>query len=143
MYADFVEDNGNGVYTRDYFVKELNSAGVKSIGVSSDMTGSERAKVFSLLEDNKIDCLIFGKLGAEGVNLPRVDSVVMVNATKSTILFPQRTGRAMRTVKGDSTKCNAYIYEILLNNQMELKWSNINFFEYEQEGYTKERVYVK
>ena len=143
MYADFVEDNGNGVYTRDYFVKELNSAGVKSIGVSSDMTGSERAKVFRLLEDNKIECLIFGKLGAEGVNLPRVDSVVMVNATKSTILFPQRTGRAMRTVKGDSTKCNAYIYEILLNNQMELKWSNINFFEYEQEGYTKERVYVK
>jgi len=125
------------VFVRDYYVKELLKIGVRAIGVSSDMSGEERGKVFDMLENDKIDGLIFGKLGSEGVNIPRVDSVIMCNGTKSTILFPQRVGRAMRTVRNDLTKTNAFIYELVLNTPMEVKWTNENFLEYEQEGYIK------
>lgn len=142
MYADFVNSN-NGVFTRDYYVKELNDAGVKVIGVSSDMGGKEREKVFKLLQNDKIDGLIMGKLGAEGVNIPKVDSVLMCNASKSTILFPQRVGRAMRSVRDDSSKKNAYIYEVLLNTPMEMRWSDGNFYEYQIEKYKKEKVYMR
>ncbi len=141
MYTDFVEPNDN-IFIRDFYVQELNKLGVRVVGVSSDMSGEERQKVFLMLENDRIDGLIFGKLGAEGVNIPKVDSVIMNNSTKSTILFPQRVGRAMRSVKNDRSKVNAYIYELILNTPMELKWCNENFMEYEQEGYEKERVRI-
>ena len=75
-------------------------------------------------------------MGAEGVNIPYVDCVIMNNSTKSTILFPQRVGRAMRSVS-DKSKINAHIYEILLNTPLELRWSKVNFYEYEIENYEK------
>ncbi|MDD3474407.1 MAG: DEAD/DEAH box helicase [Candidatus Dojkabacteria bacterium] len=143
VYTDFVNSKNSNVFTRDFYVEELNKKRIKVIGVSADMTGSERSKVFNMLEKGKLDGLIFGLLGSEGVNIPSIDSVVMCNATKSTIRYCQRIGRSMRTVKNDSSKKNAFVYEILLNTPMELKWSKENFYEYEVEGYTKERIYIK
>lgn len=155
MYTDFVNETGLGVrikkipimkdihvFTRDNYVEELNKLGVRAIGVSSDMSGSERENVFNMLENGRIDGLIFGKLGSEGVNIPKVDSVILCNSTKSTILFPQRVGRALRVVKNDYSKKSAFVYEVLLNVPMEQKWSQDNFFEYRVEGYIKNRVNV-
>lgn len=142
MYTDFVNDNSNGVFVRDYYVKELSNIGIRVVGIDSDMGGVERQKIFKLLQDSKLDGLIFGKLGAEGVNIPKVDSVIMNNASKSTILFPQRVGRAMRTVRDDDTKINAFIYEIIINTPMEMRWSDNNFYEYEIEGFVKQRTYT-
>ncbi len=143
MYADFVNSKNKEIFVRDFYVKELNNLGVKVVGVSSDMNGMERQKVFALLESGKIDGLIFGKLGAEGLNLPLIDSVIMNNSSKSTILFPQRTGRSMRLSKSDVAKKNAFIYEIILNTPMERSWSSKNFFEYEIENYSKNRIFVE
>lgn len=138
MYTDFVNPKTIGVFSRDFYVTELNKLGIRVIGVSSDMGGIERSKIFGMLEAGKIDGLIFGKLGAEGINIPRIDSIIMNNSTKSTILFPQRTGRSMRLSKTDVAKKNAYIYEFVLNTPLEKKWANENFYEYAVEGYRKD-----
>ncbi len=143
MYTDYVNNNVNGTFTRDFYVQELNKAGIRVIGVSSDMSGGERQKVFSLLESKKLDGIIFGSLGSEGVDIPRIDSVIMCNATKSPIRYTQRVGRSMRVVKNDNNKVNAYIYEIVLETPMERRWSQNNFLEYEQEGYTKEIINIR
>lgn len=143
MYADYVSSKSSNVFTRDYYVEEMNKSGIRVIGVSSDMGTVERQKIFGLLENNKIDGLVFGKLGAEGVNIPVVDSIIMCNSTKSTILYPQRVGRGMRSVKGNSNKKNCFVYELLINTPLENRWSDYNFFEYEQEGYVKEKVFIK
>jgi len=142
MYTDFVNPKTIGVFSRDFYVEQLNKIGVKVIGVSSDMGGIERSKIFGMLESGKIDGLIFGKLGAEGINIPMIDSIIMNNSTKSTILFPQRTGRSMRLSKNDIIKKNAFIYEFVLNVPMEKKWANENFYEYAVEGYSKNISYV-
>lgn len=142
MYTDYVNNNVNGTFTRDFYVQELNKAGIRVIGVSSDMSGGERQKVFSLLESKKLDGIIFGSLGSEGVDIPRIDSVIMCNATKSPIRYTQRVGRSMRVVKNDNSKVNAYIYEIVLATPMERRWSQNNFLEYEQEGYVKEIINI-
>ncbi len=143
MYTDYVNNSSNGAFTRDWYVQELNKIGVRVIGVSSDMGGGERQKVFSLLESKKLDGIIFGSLGSEGVDIPRIDSVIMCNGTRSTIRFTQRVGRGLRVVKNDNSKVNAYIYEIILATPMEMRWSQNNFWEYSQEGYIKEMINIK
>ncbi len=143
IYSDFVSSKNKEVFIRDFYVRELNRRGIRVIGVSADMTGSERSNVFDMLENGKIDGLVFGLLGSEGIDIPVIDSVVMCNSTKSVIRYTQRTGRAMRVVKGDKhKKANAYIYELLLNVPMELKWMEHNFTEYKQENYVKRKIYV-
>lgn len=143
LYTDFVNSKDGEVFVRDYYVQELNKRGIQVIGISSNMSGNERNKVFSMLENGKLDGLVFGLLGSEGIDIPKISSVVMCNETKSTIRFTQRVGRSMRVAKGDSSKNKAYIYEFLLNTPLELRWSNENFWEYESEGYNKERIYIK
>lgn len=150
LYTDFVNKNtgidedgifdiDSAVFTRDDYVKNLLELKIKTIGVSSEMSSLQRQEIFTKLENNELDGIIFANLGNEGINIPSVDSIIMANATASTIRFPQRCGRAMRTYKN---KKNCYIYEILLNVEKELKWSEDNFLEYEEQGFKKERIYV-
>lgn len=92
-----------------------------------------------MVEKGELDGIVFGALGIEGLDIPLIDSIILCNSTASTIKFPQCTGRAMRVYKG---KKNAYIYEILLDIEKEIQWSNENFFEYGTEGYMKERIWL-
>lgn len=142
MYTDFVTSKDR-VFTRDDYVKEILSKGINVIGVSSELSSNQRERVFNDLKIGKLDGLIFGALGSEGVNIPAVDSVIMCNATASPIRFPQRVGRAMRSVRNDPSKKFAYIYEICLNTDKELQWSNDNFREYRGEGYYKDEISIK
>jgi superfamily II DNA or RNA helicase len=142
VYTDFVNSENNELFTRDFYVKELNRRGVKVIGVSSDMSGGERSKVFSTLESGKLQVIVFGLLGSEGVDIPRIDCVVMCNGTKSSIRYTQRVGRGLRKSKIDVHKNKAYIFEIVLNTLMERKWAGFNFFEYAQENFIKKIIQV-
>ena len=146
LYTDFVNkskfDNKKditNIYTRDDYVKKLIEMGLKVNGISSGMSGIHRQSIFKKMERNELDGIIFGSLGNEGINIPSIDAIVMCNATASTIRFPQRVGRGMRLYKG---KKNCHVYEILLNVPKEIKWSQDNFIEYAEQGYTKERIYI-
>ena len=151
LYTDFVNKSTNvdeyetftindeNVFTRDDYVKKLTELKLKVIGVSAKMSSLERQSVFNDLEIGKLDGIVFGNLGNEGINVPAVDAIIMCNATASTIRFPQRCGRAMRIHKG---KKNCFVYEILLNTPKEIQWSEDNFLEYAEQGFTKERVFV-
>ncbi|MDP2852558.1 MAG: DEAD/DEAH box helicase, partial [Gallionella sp.] len=149
LYTDFVNKNtgidedgtfdAESVFTRDDYVKGLLELKIKVIGISSEMSGLERQSIFTKLGNNELDGIVFANLGNEGINIPSVDSIIMCNATASTIKFPQRTGRAMRLYKN---KKNCFVYEILLNTPKELQWSEDNFLEYEEQGFKKEKIYV-
>jgi superfamily II DNA or RNA helicase len=151
LYTDFVnkqtnvdEDgtftiNDENVFTRDEYVKKLKELKIKVVGVSSEMSGLERQFIFNKLGTGEIDGIVFGSLGNEGINIPAINAIIMANATASTIRFPQRVGRGMRIYKG---KKNCYVYEVILNTTKELQWSTDNFLEYEEQGFTKERVFV-
>ena len=150
LYTDFVnknvavDENGKfildeNVFVRDDYVRNLRQMNIKVIGIASEMSGLDRQSIFKKLGNNEIDGIVFGGTGNEGINIPSVDAIIMVNATASTIRFPQRTGRGMRLYKG---KKNCYVYEILLNVPKELQWSEANFLEYAEQGFSKERIYV-
>ena len=141
MYTDYVNEKGS-IHTRDYFVNKLIKMGIRTVGVSAKMQSSERDYIFDLLKKSEIDSLVFGRLGSEGVNIPNIDSIVMCNATASTITYPQRVGRAMRKVFSNDNKKYAYIYELLLDTPLETKWSGVNFYEYRAEGFEKKVINI-
>lgn len=140
MYTDWVTPV-DGVFTRDDYVKYLQDMDVRVVGVSSELSGKQREQLFDALKKGKLDGLVFGSLGSEGVNIPAVDSVVMCNATASTIRYPQRVGRAMRSLR-DNSKRYAFIYEILLDTPKEHEWAAKNFYEYKTEGYRKKKILI-
>lgn len=143
VYTDFVnhniDDSGIVVHTRDDYVNGLLSAGIKVLGISADFSSNERERIFHMMRKGKLDGIVFGSLGIEGVDIPSVDSVIMCNSTASTIKFPQAIGRGMRISPG---KKNCFVYEVLLNVDKELSWSKENFYEYVTEGYEKDIIYV-
>jgi superfamily II DNA or RNA helicase len=140
MYTDWVTPV-DGVFTRDEYVKYLQDMNIRVVGVSSEFSGKQREYLFDSLKKGKLDGLVFGMLGSEGVNIPAVDSVIMCNATASTIRYPQRVGRAMRSLR-DNSKKYAYVYEVLLDIPKELDWSEKNFYEYKTEGYRKKKIWI-
>lgn len=153
LYTDYINnctsDNiTNNTKTRDIYLYNLRRQGLKVEAVTAEMSSIERDEVYKKLDSDspeQIDGIVFGALGNEGINLPQVESVIMANATASTLRFPQRSGRAMRTyydIKKNKKKDHCYIYEILLNTPKELEWSNRNFFEYEREHYKKNVIHV-
>ncbi len=149
LYTDFVNKSGidetgeftidNDVYIRDEYVKGLLQLKMNVVGISSEMSGVERQTIFTKLGNNELDGIVFGSLGSEGINIPSVEAIILANATASTIRYPQRVGRAMRLYKN---KKNCFVYEILLNVEKELQWSEKNFLEYGEQGFSKEIIYV-
>ena len=149
VYTDFVnseeEDDieylfDTGVNVRDDFVLAFSELGINVAGIDAKMTSLQRQNVFNDLANGKLDTIVFGSLGSEGINIPKVDTVIHCNATASNIRYAQRNGRAMRKYPG---KDHCDIYEILLNTPKEFAWSRENFLEYESELFFKQKVYIK
>lgn len=132
LFTDYV--SAEDVYVRDMYADALLSQDVRVSIIDQGMSSEERGMVFDFLEKGEISGIVFGKLGAEGINIPSVDAVIMANGIKSPITYCQRVGRAMRRIPGKEW-CD--VYEILLDTPMELKWSDYNFSEYKLEGFQK------
>lgn len=138
LYTDFVTKE-EGIYTRDDYVTALRAVDIRCEGMESKMSALQREDIFDSLKKNQTDVIVFGAMGNEGINIPIVSAIIMTNATASNIKFVQRTGRAMRRHPG---KKECIVYEILLNTYKELTWSRESFFEYAEEGFTKEIIRI-
>jgi len=80
--------------------KAFNSRGYKSISLSGSSTEIERTDAISRLEsDNEVDKLdyIFTRdIFNEGIDIPKVNQIIMLRATQSAIIFVQQLGRGLR-----------------------------------------------
>lgn len=143
LYTDYVNNDPKNeiqVFTRsDYFNKLHNEYNLNVKELTKEMTAMDRECIFNELRNSQLDGIVLGAMGNEGINIKSVDSIIMANATASTIKFPQRTGRAMRQC---INKTNCTIYEVLLNTHKELEWSERSFIEYYNEGYRKEHITI-
>lgn len=132
LFTDYVY--AEDVYVRDMYAEALLAEGIRASIIDQGMSAEERGVVFGFLEKGEISGIVFGKLGAEGINIPSVDVVIMANGIKSPITYCQRVGRAMRRIPGKEW-CD--VFEVLIDTKMEIKWSEFNFAEYREEGFQK------
>lgn len=111
--ADFYgSDNGitRGLVfcSRNEEAKELsnmfNQRGYKTIALSGDNSEQERVNAINSLESNnlknKLDYIFTVDIFNEGVDIPRINQILMIRPTDSAIVFIQQLGRGLRKTEG-------------------------------------------
>lgn len=89
-----------------FLADEFNNKGLRAIALTGNSTEEERSRAIDLLEtddlDIKLDYIITVDIFNEGIDIPRVNQIVMLRPTQSAIIFVQQLGRGLRKREGKS-----------------------------------------
>ncbi len=84
--------------------KKFNTRGFKTVALSSESSSEQRTNAIDALESNeiteKLDYIFTVDIFNEGIDIPRVNQVIMLRPTKSAIIFVQQLGRGLRKAEG-------------------------------------------
>jgi superfamily II DNA or RNA helicase/HKD family nuclease len=83
----------------DFMAEEFRKAGVRAVSVHG-ASEADRGSSLDALEGGELDVIFSVDLFNEGVDLPALDTVLMLRPTGSTILFLQQLGRGLRLHEG-------------------------------------------
>ena len=82
--------------------ERFNQAGIRSSAVWGDTPDFERKGALRQLADGDIQVLFSVDLFNEGVDVPSVDTLLLLRPTESATLFLQQLGRGLRKSKNKS-----------------------------------------
>ena len=88
----------------EYMKAAFRSAGLAAEFVSGDTPVDQRVAVLKALENRDVNFLFAVDLLNEGVDLPSIDTLLMLRPTDSSVLFTQQIGRGLRR-HPDKTTC--------------------------------------
>ncbi len=87
-----------------FLAEEFNKRHLRSIALTGENKEEERAKAIHLLESTripeKIDYIFTVDIFNEGIDIPKVNQVIMLRPTQSAIIFVQQLGRGLRKTEG-------------------------------------------
>ena len=82
----------------------FNAKGLKTVALTGDSSEEERAASIEKLEtDNlreKLDYIFTVDIFNEGIDIPKINQIIMLRPTESAIIFIQQLGRGLRKVDG-------------------------------------------
>lgn len=81
----------------------FNNRGYKCIALSGESSDDQRADAIARLEaddETKIDYIFTVDIFNEGIDIPKVNQVIMLRPTQSAIIFVQQLGRGLRKATG-------------------------------------------
>jgi superfamily II DNA or RNA helicase/HKD family nuclease len=93
----------------DYMAAFLNANGVRAVAVHSGPTSAPRARSIEELKAGTIDVICAVDIFNEGVDLPEVDTILMLRPTESRILWLQQFGRGLRVAPEKRLRVVDYI----------------------------------
>lgn len=83
-------------FMADFFV----NAGVRAVAVHAGERSAPRATALESLENGEIDIIFAVDMFNEGLDLPTIDTVLMLRPTESSIIWLQQFGRGLRVAAG-------------------------------------------
>ena len=82
----------------------FNLKGYKTIALTGDSSEEERAKSIERIEtedlSEKLDYIFTVDIFNEGIDIPKINQIIMLRSTESSIIFIQQLGRGLRKVEG-------------------------------------------
>ncbi|MCB0646624.1 MAG: DUF3427 domain-containing protein [Saprospiraceae bacterium] len=82
----------------------FNKKGFKTIALTGDSSEEERTNSIEKLEtdilDEKLDYIFTVDIFNEGIDIPKINQIIMLRPTESAIIFIQQLGRGLRKVDG-------------------------------------------
>lgn len=79
-----------------YMAERFTNAGIPARAVSADTTTVDRQEALAQLRDGTLNCLFAVDLFNEGLDLPDVDTLLLLRPTSSVTVFMQQLGRGLR-----------------------------------------------
>ena len=86
-----------------YMARKFTEAGLDSIALTGDDSGEVRDRGLTDLKAGRIRCVFSVEVLGEGVDVPDVDTVLLLRPTASATLFTQQLGRGLRRARGKSS----------------------------------------
>jgi superfamily II DNA or RNA helicase/HKD family nuclease len=83
-----------------FMTRQFNAAGLPAMCVIGDTPQAERLRAPRLLAEGKVCALVTVDLYNEGVDLPEVNTLILLRPTQSPVLFQQQIGRGLRLAPG-------------------------------------------
>ena len=83
-----------------YMAEAFNRAGIASLAVDGSTDDADRAAALERLSRREINCIFAVDLFNEGLDLPQVDTILMLRPTQSATIFLQQLGRGLRRAEG-------------------------------------------
>lgn len=83
-----------------YMAEVFNRAGIASVAVDGSTDDADRAAALERLRTREINCIFAVDLFNEGLDLPQVDTILMLRPTQSATIFLQQLGRGLRRAEG-------------------------------------------
>ena len=84
----------------EFMAMRFTEAGLPSVAVSQRTSSDARAQALADLRSGRIRALFSVDLFNEGVDLPDVDTILMLRPTESATVFLQQLGRGLRRTRG-------------------------------------------
>ncbi|GAA2375369.1 DUF3427 domain-containing protein [Dactylosporangium salmoneum] len=85
-----------------FMAEQFQRLGVAAVAVWGETPDSERTAAIRDLADGRVQVIFSVELFNEGVDVPSVDTLLMLRPTESATLFLQQLGRGLRIAKGKS-----------------------------------------
>ncbi|MWW24056.1 DUF3427 domain-containing protein [Algibacter lectus] len=80
--------------------EKFNQRGYKTVALTGDSSEDDRTKAIELLESEdlsiKLDYIFTVDIFNEGIDIPKINQVIMIRPTQSAIIFIQQLGRGLR-----------------------------------------------
>lgn len=83
-----------------YMAEVFNRAGIASVAVNGSTDDADRAAALGRLRSREINCIFAVDLFNEGLDMPQVDTILMLRPTQSATIFLQQLGRGLRRADG-------------------------------------------
>ena len=83
-----------------YMAEVFNRAGIASVAVDGSTDDADRAAALERLRTREINCIFAVDLFNEGLDLPQVDTILLLRPTQSATIFLQQLGRGLRRAEG-------------------------------------------
>ncbi|MDQ0147311.1 DUF3427 domain-containing protein [Pseudarthrobacter niigatensis] len=83
-----------------YMAEVFNRAGIASVAVDGTTDNADREEALRRLGQREINCIFAVDLFNEGLDLPQVDTILLLRPTQSATIFLQQLGRGLRRAEG-------------------------------------------
>jgi superfamily II DNA or RNA helicase/HKD family nuclease len=93
----------------DFMAEFFRNAGLRAVAVHAGPKSAPRAHSLEQLEAGELDVIFAVDMFNEGVDLPHVDTVLMLRPTESRVIWLQQFGRGLRYRKGKKLQVIDYI----------------------------------
>jgi superfamily II DNA or RNA helicase/diadenosine tetraphosphate (Ap4A) HIT family hydrolase/HKD family nuclease len=86
----------------DFMTEQFNQNGVRAVAVHSGPRSANRTQSLEQLKNGQLQVICCVDMFNEGVDLPQIDTVMMLRPTESRIIWLQQLGRGLRKAEGKS-----------------------------------------